>query len=66
MTRTIAVKDSDGNDDYVVIEEASTTEFYLSTGEALILESAERFTDPATSLSYHAVDDKDIEWLLSL
>lgn len=66
MTRTIAVKDSDGNDDYVVVEDTASPSFYLSTGEKLSLESAERFEEVGNSISYYAMDDKDKEWLLGL
>jgi len=65
MARTIAVKDSDGNDDYVVVEDTASPSFYLSTGEALRLETAERFEEIGNGISYYAMDD-DKEWLLGL
>ncbi|MCD1588159.1 hypothetical protein K7H09_19335 [Halomonas sp. IOP_14] len=81
MSRTIAVQNADGFDDYVVAEIrpvhhrpssgkdadfASTVSFYLSTGQVLNHVSAERFENPMTEESYYAVNDEDIEWLLSL
>ncbi|MWJ26654.1 hypothetical protein GPM19_00270 [Halomonas sp. ZH2S] len=81
MSRRIAVKDSEGNDDYVVAECGpvrhsklsgkssdlpGVMSFYLSTGEALNLESAQRFVNPMTEESYYAVNDEDIEWLRGL
>ncbi|WP_447044088.1 hypothetical protein [Vreelandella sp. H-I2] len=81
MSRTIAVKNADGGDDYVVAEirpvhhlhhrplsgkDASTVSFYLSTGQVLNHVAEERFENPMTEESYYAVNDEDIEWLLSL
>ncbi|RUR48779.1 hypothetical protein [Vreelandella populi] len=66
MSRTIAVKDSAGNDDYVVVEDSLTPQFYLSTGDALSLDSAGHFQDMATGFSYYVASDEDKEWLLGL
>lgn len=66
MTRIIPVTDSDGMDNYVVVEDTPVPEFYLPTREVLTLESAERFEDAATGMSYYAVNDEDKEWLLGL
>lgn len=81
MSRSIAVRNADGVDDYVVaeirpvhhrplsekeVDLASTVSFYLSTGQVLNHVSAERFENPMTEESYYAVNDEDIEWLLSL
>ncbi len=66
MSRTIAVKDPDGNDDYVVVEDTASPSFFLSTGEALSLQSAERFDEVGSGISYYAMDDEDKEWLLGL
>ena len=65
MSRTIAVKDPDGNDDYVVVEDTASPSFYLSTGEKLSLESAERFED-LNGFSYYAQEDADIDWLAKI
>jgi len=81
MSRSIAVKNADGVDHYVVAkirpvhhrplsgketDLARTVSFYLSTGQVLNHVSAERFENPMTEESYYAVNDEDIEWLLSL
>lgn len=81
MSRTIKVKDSEGNEDYAVAEsgpvrhsplagksadQPGVVSFFLSTGEALNLESAERFENPMTEKFYYVVNDEDIEWLRRL
>lgn len=81
MSRTIAVKNSEGNDDYIVaeikpihhrplsgkkVDLPGTVSFYLSTGQVLNHISEERFENPMTEESYYVVNDKDTEWLLSL
>jgi len=81
MSRSIAVKNVDGVDNYVVVEIkpvhhrplpgkevdlARTISFYLSTGQVLNHVSTVRFENPMTEESYYAVNDEDIEWLLSL
>lgn len=81
MSRSIAVQNADGGDDYVVAEirpvhhrplsgnEAElqgTISFYLSTGQVLNHVSVERFENPMTEESYYVLNDDDIEWLISL
>lgn len=81
MSRSIAVKNADGVDNYVVVEIrpvhhrplfgkevdlARTISFYLSTGQVLNHVSAERFENPMTEESFCVMNDEDIEWLLSL
>ena len=81
MSRTIAVKDSDGNDDYIVVEikpvhhrslsgrkvdRPGTISFYLSTGQVVNHVLEELFENPMTEETYYIVNDEDVEWLLSI
>lgn len=81
MSRTIAVKDSDGNDGYVVVEVKpvhhrslsgrkvdgpGTISFYLPTGQVINHVSEELFENPMTEETYYVVNDEDVEWLLSI
>ncbi|MGM0703898.1 MAG: hypothetical protein ACQEUG_16070 [Pseudomonadota bacterium] len=81
MSRRIAVKDSEGNDDYVIAaftpvqhsplsghraNMPGSVSFYLSTGEELNLESAHRFEDPISEQSYYVLNEEDLELLLRL
>lgn len=81
MSRTIAVQDSDGNDDYIVaeikpvhhrplsgkkVDLPGTVSFYLSSGQVLNHVSDELFENPMTEEIYYLVSDEDIEWLLSI
>ncbi|WP_447896063.1 hypothetical protein [Vreelandella sp. GE22] len=81
MSRIIDVTTAEGESDYVTVEFKEIVHkrlagprgsakgqalFFLSSGEELVLESAERFSEPHSEDSYYVSDDADKEWLITL